>query len=432
MAFLVRLWAIAAVTLREASRGKVFFILPIFAAVVMLCIAFFPSIDAEGRLRLAEVWALRASALFAAIAALWLGAFSLPADFEKKRIYLLASKPVFKSTVFLGKFTGFVVMLVIFVGGMGVITIGFLRGVQLFGGEDFPPLVAYPRVEVEKDDFEGHGARKSQSDPDKKILLGDDPRARLVWRFKGLRRSDFPETARAVARFTLGGMNDKFRASGDLIFRIGPLTAKDAVVKTLFMSTNRDVEIPFPSRLIDDEGTLLVLVGRVEQDTVVVADPKSVQLYEKSDLFELNFMKGMGLIFLQSLLILALTMTASTMVSAPLSIILGIMLYITGNVYTFVEDGVRTIDRGLKRFEKKQSKRTPEDLPPWMLRISSRLSQAVLAVIPNFDHFDFSKWLLRDRAIAWKDLAGAAMKSVPHILVIVVAGMLLMIFKAFG
>ena len=143
-------------------------------------------------------------------------------------------------------------------------------------------------------------------------------------------------------------------------------------------------------------------------------------------------MKGMTLIFLQSLLVLALTMTASTVMSAPVSILMGIMLYIAGNIYSFVEEGVRSIDEDLERFDAKKTMRTPEDLPPWLLRFSATMSGAVLTVVPNFDHFDFSQWLLRDRAVSWGDLAEAGGKSLPHALIIVIVGMFFMIFRTFG
>ncbi|HXX94582.1 MAG TPA: hypothetical protein VEN81_13185, partial [Planctomycetota bacterium] len=114
-----QVWAMARMTLLEASRRKVFAILALFAVALLASAAFFPSVEPAGRLRLMEVWALRAASLFTAIIALFISGSSLPSDFEQKRIYMLVTKPVSKATIYLGKWIGLSLLLAIFVGTMG-------------------------------------------------------------------------------------------------------------------------------------------------------------------------------------------------------------------------------------------------------------------------------------------------------------------------
>ena len=146
MTALGKIWAIARMTLLEARRRKVFTILLLFAVALLSSILLFPSVEMESRLRLIEVWALRASAMFTAIVGLFLAGFSLPQDFEQKRIYMIVTKPVSKSFVFLGRYVGYVLLLALFIGTMGLITVGFLRIVKAFSGDKFPALAAYPLV----------------------------------------------------------------------------------------------------------------------------------------------------------------------------------------------------------------------------------------------------------------------------------------------
>ena len=157
----VRIWAVASMTLKEAVRRKVFAILILFAIALLSGALFFPSIPLEGRLRLMEVWSLRAATLFTAIVGLFLAGYSLPSDFEQKRIYLLVSKPVSKSAIFAGRFLGYVLLLAVFVLTLGAVTILFLRGVQAFSGPGLPPPVAYPRIVAEL--LEGVAARPTAS-----------------------------------------------------------------------------------------------------------------------------------------------------------------------------------------------------------------------------------------------------------------------------
>jgi len=115
MAAIGRVWAIARMTLLEASRRKVFTILLLFAAALLSSVLFFPSVEIEGRLRLIEIWALRASAVFTAIVGLFLAGFSLPQDFETKRIYMVVTKPISKPLVFLGRYLGYALLLAVFI-----------------------------------------------------------------------------------------------------------------------------------------------------------------------------------------------------------------------------------------------------------------------------------------------------------------------------
>jgi hypothetical protein len=75
----------------------------------------------------------------------------------------------------------------------------------------------------------------------------------------------------------------------------------------------------------------------------------------------------------------------------------------------------------------------PGDIPRPVLRVSSAISKVVLSVLPDFDRFDFSAWLLKDRAVSWRDLARAAFPHAAIQMAIMTAlGMLVMRFKDFG
>ncbi len=155
-ATLGRLWAVASLTVKEAVRRKAFFVLILFAVAVISSMAFFPSVDPASKLRLIQVWSLRATVFFAALAAIFLGAFSIPSDYEQKRLYVLASKPISKITYLLGKYFGFTIIIAIFLGTMGLISVAYLRTVKLFGGSMIPELRSRPRAIP--DGFEGAGS----------------------------------------------------------------------------------------------------------------------------------------------------------------------------------------------------------------------------------------------------------------------------------
>ncbi|HLY72552.1 MAG TPA: hypothetical protein VKU80_00405 [Planctomycetota bacterium] len=429
-ATLGRLWAIAGMTLLEASRRKVFTILLLFGLALISSILFFPSVEVDARLRLIEVWALRASAIFTAIVGLFLAGFSLPQDFETKRIYLIVTKPISKPLVFLGRYLGYALLLAVFILTMGAVTTVFLRTVRLFSGSKFPPLVAYPRIRA--GDFSAPGGTKLEEQQAERAV-GFGPENALVWKFTGLRRSSFDDQARLQIRLIFGAVADPYRASGTVDVRI--VNPSGGIHRTqLSMNTNEEQEISFPAGLIGGDGVLQVELRAVDSDGFIAASEGWLILYEKSMLFELAFARGLALILLQSMIVLSITLMSSTFLSAPLSILLGILLYLVGSIHGYVREGSRDIDRSLAEIRLSphaEKEHTPEGLPPLLLRFSTETSKLVLAAVPDFANFDFSVWLLKDHAVSWSEIAGAGAKAFLPIAVMVVLGTLLMLFKDF-
>lgn len=430
MMALGRIWAIAKMTLLEARRRKVFTILLLFGVALLSSILFFPSVDdMDSRLRLIEVWSLRASALFTAIVGLFLAGFSLPTDFEQKRIYMIVTKPVSKSFVFLGRYAGYVLLLAVFIGSMGLITILFLRTVSLFSGEKFK-LAAYPRASADHLSHEGGEWVSIMNDHCVAIKFGPDQH--LVWLWDGLRRSNFGDRIEAQSRLVFGAANDPYRSSGAVKVRIrNPAGASHEL--TLQMNTNEEMKFQFPADLVGADGKLAIEFRAGDADGIIAAAPEWLLLYEKSILFELSFARGLLLVLLQSMIVLSITLMASTFLSAPLSILLGILLYLVGSIYGYIRDGTREIDHSLAEIQlaKDKKPRTPENLPAGVLWFSNKMSKAVLAVVPDFAHFDFSVWLLKDHVVSWRELGAAGGKALPPILVLVALGTLLMVFKDF-
>jgi hypothetical protein len=430
MKALGRIWAIATMTLLEARRRKVFTILLLFGAALLSSVLFFPSVEQEdSRLRLIEIWSLRASALFTAIVGLFLAGFSLPTDFEQKRIYMVVTKPVSKPFVFLGRYVGYVMLLAVFILSMGVITVVFLRTVKLFSGEKFQ-LVAYPRVEADRFDYPG-GETVSLMQTEVGGLVKFGPENALVWVYDGLKRSNFDQKARAQARLIFGAVDNPYRAAGTIQIRVrNPKGASHEL--RLAMNTNEERVFEFPADLIGPDGRLAIEFRCADSDGLIAATSPWLRLYEKSMPFELAFARGLFLILLQSMVVLSMTLMASTFLSAPLSILLGIMLYIVGSIYGYIRDGTREIDHSLSEIKTgKERHRHPDDLPEGLLWFSNKLSKGVLKVVPDFAHFDFSLWLLKDHAVSWRELAAAGGKALPPILVLVALGTLLMAFKDF-
>ncbi|HXX93395.1 MAG TPA: hypothetical protein VEN81_07160, partial [Planctomycetota bacterium] len=253
----------------------------------------------------------------------------------------------------------------------------------------------------------------------------------LIWRFSGLRRTDFEETIHFESRFSVGSPTDQWRASGTILLEARGSGGSHRLEQ--FLNTNEEKDWSIPSAIVGEEGKLELAFRCGDPDGFLGGSRRDLSIYHKPGNFELAFARGLVLLFLQSMTVLSLTLMASAMLSAPLSILLGILLYIVGSAYGYVKDGTRDIDRSL---QERQAGTAPpplqDEIPPWFLQFSSKVSKAVLAIVPDFDHFDFSRWLLKDKAVSDRDLGVALGHALPPVLVLGFLGMAVLAFKDFG
>jgi ABC-type transport system involved in multi-copper enzyme maturation permease subunit len=423
-----RVWALARLTLLEAVRRKIFLILIFFAAALVSATLFFPSVDAEGRLRLTQAWSLRAIGFFTAVVALFLAGFSLPSDFEQRRIYVLVSKPVSRPAVFLGRWLGYALLLALFIGLLALISTLFMRAVGLFGGKDSPPLAARPRLGASAF-LHRNGAPLTERGED---LVAVAANGGLAWRFEGLSRGDFDAAVRVSVRLMIGSPEDRYRSDGRIRIFARGLDGGQALPDQTW-NTNEEREFDLPRQLVGQDGRLEILLEPGDPDGYIAASAGRLVLYGKSDLFELAYLQGMGLVLLQSLVVLSMTLAASTFCSAPLSILLGILIFFVGVVHGAVAEGVRDIDASLKvQEETGRAVGVGQDINPALARFSRIVSRPVLAVIPDFSHFDYSQWLLKDLTVSWKDLGRATGQAFPPVLALTALGLLVMRFKGFA
>jgi len=429
-ATLGRLRAVAALTFLEAVRRKVFLIVLIVGAAIVSSAAFLPAVDPLGRLRLIEIWSVRTVTVFCSLGAIFLAGFSLPGDFEQRRIYTLVTKPIHKGTLFLGKFLGFLLLMSVFLGIMGVITLVYLKVIAAVTS-DFPEARVLPRHEpasidgpIPAEERGGKGTRFDSADPIK------------FW-FEGLPAGRFPEGVQARAKLDLRRLPGyEFRLEADVrVTAVHPAT-REEYEKVVRFQTNRLTKFEIPVRAISDDGRLEIRMRPDEPDVLIGAWPDGLTISSLPVSFEVNFMKGMLLVLLQSSMVLLATLSASTFVSAPVSILLGFCLFLVGSTWSFVTESLEDVDRRLQDVERRRKEgapeRAPEEIPPWVLRVSGAMSRTVLEAVPNFDAYNFGDWLLRDTAVSARDLGRALGAFAPRAAALLLAGLLLISFRDFA
>ena len=115
-------------TFAEAVRRRTFVVLALFAAIILLLTPLLPTDGtAPGRIRLIISVCSMTTSVVSMLVVLLVGASSLAAEIESKRIYWPATKPVRRSTYLAGKYLGVLLVGAALVGAMGVGTAVFVR-----------------------------------------------------------------------------------------------------------------------------------------------------------------------------------------------------------------------------------------------------------------------------------------------------------------
>ena len=117
-----RVGALATLTIREALRSRVLLGLTLLTCVFALGSLFWPADQDAKRVILVQRLCYGALTFFGLIAAAFLGGSSLPGDITSKRVYSIATKPVTRFELLLGKTLGLMGVMLIFLLLGGVIT----------------------------------------------------------------------------------------------------------------------------------------------------------------------------------------------------------------------------------------------------------------------------------------------------------------------
>ena len=118
-------------TFRESVRDRIFYVLLVFALVVIACskaIAWIAMEEGTIPEKVMQDLGLAAIAFFSVIISIYVGTGLLYKETDKRTIYTILSKPVHTYEFILGKYFGLMLTLFINVAVMGAVFLGYLYG----------------------------------------------------------------------------------------------------------------------------------------------------------------------------------------------------------------------------------------------------------------------------------------------------------------
>ncbi|QDT07642.1 ABC-2 family transporter protein [Rubripirellula lacrimiformis] len=125
-----RILALARLAFKEAIRRKVLFVVGLFLVVLLLA-GWYLNPESDDPARLYISFVLTATNYLVLALALFISAFSLPADIKNKTIYTIVTKPVRPTEIVLGRMLGFIAMGTLVLIPMGLASFLFVtRGLR--------------------------------------------------------------------------------------------------------------------------------------------------------------------------------------------------------------------------------------------------------------------------------------------------------------
>lgn len=131
-----RIYAVASNTFREAVRDKVLYSILFFAAILLLASLGMREVALGDRDKVVRGVGLGGISVIGAIIAVFLGVGLVWKEIERKTIYTLASKPLPRWQILLGKYLGLWITLAVEVGilaGLYTLIIGYQQGLPWSG-----------------------------------------------------------------------------------------------------------------------------------------------------------------------------------------------------------------------------------------------------------------------------------------------------------
>jgi ABC-2 type transport system permease protein len=127
-----RIWTIAANTLLESVRLKVFYFLIIFALFIIGCSVFSIQFNFQEQFQLLKDTALGAMSNFSLLLAILSTAMLIPKDIEDRTLYTILAKPVPRFEYLVGKLIGILLLLFLSMLLMSTLFVLSLYGAQQF------------------------------------------------------------------------------------------------------------------------------------------------------------------------------------------------------------------------------------------------------------------------------------------------------------
>ncbi|MHC4192568.1 MAG: ABC transporter permease [Planctomycetota bacterium] len=425
------IWAVATNTIKQALRMKIaiVFIVLLVILLPLMGVSITGDETLKGRLQTFVSYGLSLTSFLLCLLTIIISIYSLTTDIKQKQIYTVVTKPIRRFELLLGKLLGIVLL----DAALLVLFSGIIYGITLYMPKHFNAAKAErlevsnefftaraglkpPEVNVRREVDERYEQLKKSGQLDKalrnlsyKRIISDltkqeqlkkravAVRKYLDWEFNNVRLFDDPNSSFFIRYWYDVSVNPPdlqvhgLWIVGDLRqIRYGTRsrTPPERLESKDLIRTFREIEIP--GYLVAEDGYLGVRFVNPPVNSTVVMFPleKGLEVLYKADTFTANFLRAVLLILFRLIFLACLGVMTSTFLSFPVAILLCLVIFLTATVSGFVIDSFYYVSEGISG-------------------VYSYAVKPIVQLLPQFDKFNPTKYLVAGRLLSWWFLAKA-------------------------
>ncbi len=385
---------IARHTFQEAIRKKILHVLIGLGALILAILPVIPTTDEpDARVKMALVVFFQVVMLLSIIGVIFLSATSLPHEIEDRTIYGILSKPISRLKIVAGKIAGFASLSALLLIILGLLNVAIIQRIASKLPEEYKGILkARNEFNASQFSIKGkiHHAREG-------ILWIEGGRSGIAsWSFSNVcKTSENTSTFEVVLNLKIE-CGRGFIDTIPLAVGIEDTISGQSKTEVLSATVDKPLTLKIDPESIQNNGTVNVSVFPVHMTDYIGARPGDVKIFSLQKGFVSNYVKAVVITFLKFLLIVSIAVMGSTYLSAPVSIVSALVIFLCGHILEFIRDFSLLMhrpdvhDHALPAVLKK-----PNILLVYMDYLLKKPLDVLSFVLPDFQKFDSLKFLLK-------------------------------------
>ena len=397
---------IAGHTLREVIRKKILHVLIGLGILVIAVSPFIPTTDEpDARVKMMLVVFFQVVVLLCIVGIVFLSATSLPHEIEDRTIYGILTKPVSRLKIVVGKITGFALLSAFVLVILGLLNIVVIQRIASRLPEGYRGILK-ARNEFVASEFSIQG--KVHHVREGIVWVEGGRTGVALWSFSDLCRKLDTKSSFEVE------FNIKIDSSRKDIDAIPLVVGVDAAgvgqSKTLVLLAKIDepLTLKIDPAIVKKSSILNITVFPILGTDYIGVTREDAKLYSVKKGFIYNYIKAIGITFLKFLLIVIIAVMGSTYLSAPVSIVSALVVFLCGHILDFIKDFSLLIqhydvhEHALPTVLKK-----PNILLVYIEYLIKKPLEWLAVILPDFKRFDSLKFLLKGINIPWETVGAS-------------------------
>ncbi len=442
-----RIWAVAVNTVRQAVRMKVAVVFTVLLFILLPVLGSTISGDGtmKGRLQTFVSYGLSLTSLLLCMLTIVVSIYTLTSDIKYRQVFTVITKPIRRFQFVLGKLLGVLLLDFILLVLFSAVIYGIARyipthfhaepeEVTQLENEFFTARASLQPVvpDVSREALEAYDALKKSGElidpqgreaPRREVMKWLVQQKRLerqaaavgqeiLWEFEDVRPLDSEENIFIRFKFDAASAPVDSSIWGRWVvadyphFRYGSEPEADIFDQPLTHSIGQVHEIYVPASVVPANGHLGVgFINLPANETAVIFPLEDgMELLYKADSFTGNFVRAAVLIFIRLVFLACLGTLAGAFLSFPVAILFALVVFLTAAFSGFVTESFDYLGENASG-------------------IYDYTLKPVISLLPQFDKYNPTKYLVPARLISWWSVlkATALMVGIKSVLVLIFA-----------